>query len=190
MIEAVRKLACPVVLLTVASSDASEIDRAIVTSVSYSNLSPLVLSTPVSQHSRTGKILIAEKRFAISILAYDHLTCVEKFSEAQLADSAEATCESLLISSGFQIERSASGFLVVKNTQTIELAVKGVIAFDSEAQSSTNGDAEKGAYVLIIGAATAVAGEPLDSRPLIRYNRKYVTLDENSFAAGNDKYPV
>jgi flavin reductase (DIM6/NTAB) family NADH-FMN oxidoreductase RutF len=171
-LEAIRKLACPVVLLS-AAEDVSKLDRVIITSIAYCSLEPLMLSTPLVSNSKTGAAVIATGAFAVSILTFSHLPDVEKFS--QLKDTKDMSADQKLSASGFATERTASGLLVIKDTQTIEVAVIEVVPLDT--------------YNLVIGNVTNTGGS-LDSRPLIRYNRKYVTLDESTFSTSDDGYPV
>jgi flavin reductase (DIM6/NTAB) family NADH-FMN oxidoreductase RutF len=156
-------IACPVVLMT--STDGNN-RRAMVTTVSYASLKPLLLATSVVKSSRTAALAMAVGRLGISVARYEQRDLVEQLATSNATDVfAQALLEPLSFASG------------------VLYFAESLVAFDCSIQSVT----ECGASVLLLlsvnDAVTLSTGEPL-----IRYNRQYGRLMQQS--AGHDDYPV
>ena len=171
-----RQIACPVVLISSAleaepgQGVAQQQDFYMVSSISYVNLEPLILSTAFLKTSRTAAAALANKLMAVSMLSFQHLS-------REPLDPAEN-----LTRCGFSNGRLNSGLLYIKDS----LLAIGLRIFEQT---------ELDQYIVVLAkleetAELEVVGKNASQEPLIRYNRHYATIDQDRLSQGNERYPV
>jgi flavin reductase (DIM6/NTAB) family NADH-FMN oxidoreductase RutF len=149
-------------------------ELAIISSISYANLNPLVLSTTLTKTSRTGAAILKNGKTAVSLLTENHRQAVER-----LITTSEGP---RLSAAGFKIERlEPSGLIFIADALAVfELEIVERVGLDN--------------YTTIIGRVCQVH-LPTSNRqaaPLIRYNRSWAAVDLNSVrqTIESDDYPV
>lgn len=200
-LQAARQIACPVAVLTALNDTdspqtqpqmnteepqeevkASELthkeltsqELAIISSISYANLSPLLLSTTLTKTSRTGAAILKGGKTAVSLLNENHRQAVER-----LITTSEGP---RLSAAGFKIERlEPSGLIYIAGALAVfELEIVERVSLDN--------------YTTIIGRVCQVhlPKSSQQAAPLIRYNRSWAAVDLNSVrqTIESDNYPV
>ena len=188
-----RQIACPVVLISsnLKNEQGHKLepelelyrDLYMLSSISYVNLEPLILSTAFLKTSKTGAAALKNGVMAVSVLGLRHLESVKKL-ESQAAEKDLFRAAENLSQCGFTTNRLESGLLYVRDS----LAALGLRIF---AQT------ELEQYIVVLAkieetASTEIrsASETASLEPLIRYNRLYATIDQERLSQGNDRYPV
>lgn len=171
LLEAARLIACPVTLLTALSKGE---DRAMISSISYANLEPLILTTTLARTSNTGRTILESRAMAVSLIAEQDLDKVEKLSTSTATDK--------LKDAGFSIGRLENG---------LAYAVDALAVFDVEIIEQVQ--LEK--YIAVMARVHQVLINDRDAGaalPLIRYNRSWTTINRDSLQKGLaiDHYPV
>lgn len=169
-LEAARLIACPVTLLTALSKGE---DRAMISSISYANLEPLILTTTLAQTSNTGRAILESRAMAVSLLAEKDLTKVEKLSTSKAADKLQ--------DAGFNIGRLDNG---------LAYAADALAVFDVEIIEQVS--LEKYIAVLARVRQVLINDNSQAGLPLIRYNRSWTSINCDSLQKGLavDHYPV
>lgn len=170
-----QKLACTVAVITAPGEGASDNDvyHAMITTIGYISLEPLLLSTSVQLSSRTGQAVIKSGKLAVSLLAQEQHDLADRLAE--LSRNAVYDGGDPLNASGFSMSR----FAVTKLPYVADCA----LALDC---TMTNKIDLPQSVLLIFSVDDMVASE---RHPLIRYNRHYARLDEQLVVA-SDHYPV
>ncbi len=178
-----RQIACPVVLIS--SSIANERGKAdfyMLSSISYVNLEPLILSTAFLKTSKTASAALASKTMAVSVLSFQHLAAVSKLESQTSAEKDSTSANDNLSLCGFSPDRLKSGLLYISDS----LLACSLRIFEQT---------ELDQYIVVLAKIEETAAHNLDSsiaraEPLIRYNRLYATIDQERLTEGNDRYPV
>lgn len=182
-----RQIACPVVLISSSleaepnQKGALQQDFYMVSSVSYVNLEPLILSTAFLKTSQTAAAALSNKRMAVSILSFQHLDAVKKL-ENQTGEKDPLCAVENLNKFGFINGRLNSGLLYIKDS----LLALGLKIFEQT---------ELEQYIVVLAkleetATTEGLSKSASQEPLIRYNRLYATIDHERLNQGNERYPV
>lgn len=182
-----RQIACPVVLISSSleaepnPKGALQQDFYMVSSISYVNLEPLILSTAFLKTSQTAAAALSNKRMAVSILSFQHLDSVKKL-ENQTGEKDPLCAVENLNKLGFGGGRLNSGLLYIKDS----LLALGLRIFEQT---------ELEQYIVVLAeleetATTEGLSESASQEPLIRYNRLYATIDQDRLSQGNERYPV
>ncbi len=183
-----RQIACPVVLISsVLEAEANQEvarqqDFYMVSSISYVNLEPLILSTAFLKTSRTAAAALSNKRMAVSMLSFQHLDAVKKLESQTVVEKERLGAVESLTHCGFINGRLNSGLLYIKDS----LLALGLRIFEQT---------ELEQYIVVLAkleetATTEGLSESASQEPLIRYNRLYATIDQDRLSQGNERYPV
>ncbi len=195
-----RRIACPVALISSAYANAKKsgetndnysdfcdfYDFYMISSISYVNLDPLILSTTFLKTSKTGTAALASKQMAVSLLGFQHLDSVMKLESQPPSEKDPSKAASTLSKIGFNNGRLQSGLLYVKDS----LLSLGLQIFSQS---------ELDQYIVVMATIEEIAPTETTSdeqkgttkrEPLIRYNRLYATIDQERLSQGNDRYPV
>ncbi|MBP9089583.1 flavin reductase [bacterium] len=178
-----RQIACPVVLISSALENGHEnTDFYMLSSISYVNLEPLILSTAFLKTSKTAAVALASTQMAVSVLSFQHRKAVAKLESQTSAERDLISASENLSLCGFSFGRLNSGLLYIRDSllacslrifERTELDQYNVVLAKIEERAALNLDN--------LGDGT---------EPLIRYNRLYATLDQERLIQGNDRYPV
>lgn len=190
-----RQIACPVVLISSSLENEHEnTDFYMLSSISYVNLEPLILSTAFLKTSKTGSAALASKTMAVSVLSFEHVEAVTKLENQTAAEKSSLAADENLSQCGFSSGRLNSGLLYIcdsllacslKIFQQIELDQYIVVLAKIEETAALQPD-----RALDRALDTALDSSLDRSEPLIRYNRLYATIDHEKLSQGNDRYPV
>lgn len=178
-----RQIACPVVLLSSSlTNEQGKADFYMLSSISYVNLEPLILSTAFLKTSKTASAALASKMMAVSVLSFQHLAAVSKLESQTSAEKDLASASKNLSHCGFNSDRLESGLLYVRDS----LLACSLRIFEQT---------ELDQYIVVLAKIEETAALSLYSsidraEPLIRYNRLYATIDQERLTEGNDRYPV
>lgn len=186
-----RQIACPVVLISSSLENGQEnTDFYMLSSISYVNLTPLILSTAFLKTSKTGAAALASKTMAVSVLSFEHLMAVTKLENQTAAEKSSVAADENLRQCGFSAGRLHSGLLYIRDSllacslkifEQTELDQYIVVLAKIEETAALEPDKE----------ADKEPDSSIDrSEPLIRYNRLYATIDKERLSQGNDRYPV
>lgn len=182
-LQAARQIACPVAVLTAlddpdsapkAQPGEGPQELAIISSISYANLNPLLLSTTLAKTSRTGAVILASGKTAVSLLSESHRPAVERLSTIKEGPRLSAA--------GFKIERlEPSGLFYISDALAVfELEIVERVSLDN--------------YTTIVGRVCQVhlPTSSQQAAPLIRYNRSWAAVNLNSVrqTIESDNYPV
>lgn len=190
-----RQIACPVVLISSSLENGQEnTDFYMLSSISYVNLTPLILSSAFLKTSKTGAAALASKTMAVSVLSFEHLMAVTKLENQTAAEKSSMAADENLRQCGFSAGRLNSGLLYIRDSllacsleifEQTELDQYIVVLAKIEETAALEPDKEPDKE------ADKVSDSSLDrSEPLIRYNRLYATIDKERLSQGNDRYPV
>ncbi len=191
-----RQIACPVVLISSVldiehkpelaqqqqqQQQQQRQDFYMVSSISYVNLEPLILSTAFLKTSKTAAAALSNKRMAVSMLSFHHLEAVKKL-ENQTGEKDQLGAVENLSQCGFISGRLNSGLLYIKDS----LLALGLTIFERT---------ELDQYIVVLAkveetATTESLSKSASQEPLIRYNRLYATIDQDRLSQGNERYPV
>lgn len=186
-----RQIACPVVLISSSLENEHEnTDFYMLSSISYVNLEPLILSTAFLKTSKTGSAALASKTMAVSVLSFEHVEAVTKLENQTAAEKSALAADENLSQCGFSSGRLNSGLLYICDSLlACSLKIFQQIELDQ--------------YIVVLAKIEETATTPLDraiesvstsktvsTEPLIRYNRLYATIDKERSSQGNDRYPV
>lgn len=183
-----RKIACPVVLISSAldaeanQEGGPQQDFYMVSSISYVNLEPLILSTAFLKTSKTAAAALSNKLMAVSMLSFQHLDAVKKLESQTVAEKERLGAVENLSHCGFKYGRLNSGLLYIKDS----LLAIGLRIFEQT---------ELDQYIVVLAkleetATTEGLSKSASQEPLIRYNRLYATIDQERLSQGNEHYPV
>lgn len=186
-----RQIACPVVLISSSLENGQgNTDFYMLSSISYVNLTPLILSTAFLKTSKTGAAALASKTMAVSVLSYEHLMAVTKLENQTAAEKSSMAADENLRQCGFRSDRLHSGLLYIRDSllacslrifEQTELDQYIVVLAKIEETAALEPDKQP----------DKVSDSSIDrSEPLIRYNRLYATIDKERLSQGNDRYPV
>ena len=161
---------------------AQQQDFYMVSSISYVNLEPLILSTAFLKTSRTAAAALANKLMAVSMLSFQHLEAVKKLENQTVVSREPLDPAENLTRCGFSNGRLNSGLLYIKDS----LLAIGLRIFEQT---------ELDQYIVVLAkleetAELEVVGKNASQEPLIRYNRHYATIDQDRLSQGNERYPV
>lgn len=186
-----RQIACPVVLISSSLENEHEnTDFYMLSSISYVNLEPLILSTAFLKTSKTGSAALASKTMAVSVLSFEHVEAVTKLENQTAAEKSALAADENLSQCGFSPGRLNSGLLYIRDSllacslkifQQIELDQYIVVLAKIEETATTPLDR---------AIESASTSKTVSTEPLIRYNRLYATIDKERLSQGNDRYPV
>lgn len=163
-----RLLACPVVVLT-AAPPAGDGYLAMVSSLSYADLSPVLFATNLSNASRTGAAILASGKVTVSIMAAHHQDTLSR-----LTNSAQP-CP--LSAAGLSLRRTDLAPGVDDALAVFTATVKETLALSSST------------LIVLAPRERTPAVKVEQQMPLIRYNRSYRVL-AGDFAEAEDVYPV
>ncbi len=183
-----RQIACPVVLISSVlesepnQASAHQQDFYMVSSISYVNLEPLILSTAFLKTSKTAAAALSNKLMAVSILSFQHLDSVKKLESQAVGEKERLGAVENLNQCGFISGRLNSGLLYIKDS----LLALGLRIFEQT---------ELEQYIVVLAkleetATTEGLSKSASQEPLIRYNRLYATIDQDRLSQGNERYPV
>lgn len=183
-----RQIACPVVLISSVlesepnQASAHQQDFYMVSSISYVNLEPLILSTAFLKTSKTAAAALSNKLMAVSILSFQHLDAVKKLESQAVVEKERLGALENLNQCGFVSGRLNSGLLYIKDS----LLALGLRIFEQT---------ELEQYIVVLAeleetATTEGLSKNPSQEPLIRYNRLYATIDQDRLSQGNERYPV
>ncbi len=183
-----RQIACPVVLISsVLEAEANQEgarrqDFYMVSSISYVNLEPLILSTAFLKTSKTAAAALTNKLMAVSILSYQHLDAVKKLESQTAVEKERLGAVENLTHCGFINNRLKSGLLYIEDS----LLAVGLKIFEQT---------ELDQYIVVLAKLEETTTNEGRSKspsqePLIRYNRLYATIDRDRLNQGNESYPV
>ena len=186
-----RQIACPVVLISSSLENGQEkADFYMISSISYVNLEPLILSTAFLKTSKTAAAALASKIMAVSVLSFQHLEAVTKLESQTSAEKNLISASENLNQCGFSSGRLNSGLLYIRDS---------LLACSLRIFEQTELDQYIVALAKIEEAATnqldrttggSSASKKASTEPLIRYNQLYATIDQERLIQGNDRYPV
>ncbi len=183
-----RQIACPVVLISSVlesepnQASAHQQDFYMVSSISYVNLEPLILSTAFLKTSKTAAAALSNKLMAVSILSFQHLDAVKKLESQAVVEKERLGALENLNQCGLVSGRLNSGLLYIKDS----LLALGLRIFEQT---------ELEQYIVVLAkleetATTETLSKSASQEPLIRYNRLYATIDQDRLSQGNERYPV
>jgi flavin reductase (DIM6/NTAB) family NADH-FMN oxidoreductase RutF len=160
-----QQIALPVVLLTVGSAGTL---KTIVTTVSYVSFTPLRLSQSFPAGSATAKMMLARRRYSVSIAAHEQLDLVKALSNS--GNTGETIAQ-------------PDGLLKFPGEEEIYYFAHSLLAFDCEVEKSFNCDD----YLVIVSLVRGCQkGDGL--KPLVRFAHGYASIDDTIFS--DDSYPV
>lgn len=149
-------------------------------SISYVNLDPMIISTAFLRTSRTAAAALSNNLMAVSVLSFQHLESVKKLESQTSAEKDLTSASENLSLCGFSYSRLNSGLLYIKDSL---LACSLKIFEQTELNQYT-------VVLAKIEETIASESEKTSREPLIRYNRLYATIDHERLSQGNDRYPV
>jgi flavin reductase (DIM6/NTAB) family NADH-FMN oxidoreductase RutF len=173
---AARLISTPVTVVT-AYDKQSDKTLATISTVSYTQLDPLTLSSGVLIKSRIGRAILESGAYAVSVVAFEQLALLEKMSLLSTGQDVDK-----LTAAGFERARfKGSGLEYIKDClAAFSLKLVGQVELEN--------------YVAIIGVVTEVdhLEDPQAHKltPLIRYNRCYGPTDKARLKEAIDSYPV
>lgn len=163
-----RLVACPVVVLTAAPPE-GEGYLAMVSSLSYADLSPVLFATNLSKSSRTGAAILASGNLTVSIMADHHQEALRHLS------NNSQPCP--LSAAGFTLRKTAFAPGIDDAISVFTASVKERMPLPSST------------LIVLAPLERALEGNFEQQSPLIRYNRSYRIL-AGEFAEAEDAYPV
>jgi flavin reductase (DIM6/NTAB) family NADH-FMN oxidoreductase RutF len=165
-LKATKQIACPVVCLAV--KDEEDQVRAMISTVHYAQLTPLVLGTSLNKTSTTGSVIIARRFFSVNLMEQAHMP---------------------LLQAG-KLPREFPW----KNWSPYQLPglEQALVKFACELLSQTPLDDYTAilARVLAVEINQAIDGQDSTLNPIIRYNRNYCNLNFSPTLNNLDQYPV
>ena len=166
LLKATKQIACPVVCLAV--KDEADQVKAMISTVHYAQLTPLVLGTSLSKTSTTGSTIIARRFFSVNLMEQAHLPLLQagksprefpwqNWSQYQLPG----------------LEQALVKFACELISQTLLDDYVAILA-----------------RVLTVEINQAIDNKDSTLNPIIRYNRSYCNLNFSSTLNNLDQYPV
>ena len=181
--ELARQLTCPVVIIAAPGPNNSY--HAMVSTLSYASLDPLLFSTSVYLSSRTGQSIMETVTLSVSLLAQRHLAAVQTF--ASVLTRAPDTEPSTHLPEGQpdgSDSLSQAGFLL-EYFESCRLPYIADAAMSLDCRLVHKLALPQSTLIIFNVVASSVG----KSTPLIRYNRSYATITSDLIAA-QDVYPV
>lgn len=181
--ELARQLTCPVVVIAAPGPDNSY--HAMVSTLSYASLDPLLFSTSVHRASRTGQAILDSGTLSVSLVAQRHLAAVQTFASVLTHKSDDDQTTHLPQGQPDGSDSlSQAGFLVEYfESSRLPYIADAVMSLDCRL---VNKLALPQSTLIIFNVVASTVGK---SVPLIRYNRSYATITSDLIAA-QDAYPV
>lgn len=163
-------------------------DFYMISSISYVNLEPLVISTTFLKTSKTGFAALLSKQMAVSLLSFEQLDAVEQLGKLSSAEKAQNYAAENLAQCGFTTGRLKSGLLFIEGSIAFSLRIFDQTELEQYIVVMAELEENQDSNFASISAKEAEQSQRFE--PLIRYNRLYGTIDKKRLSQGNDRYPV